>query len=82
MHVYIINMCSEDDLDEAVSYDDFKIGLDEECIDGEVSFVQWTDDSAVEGTAATATKLTDQMVMLNLPKRSITHLEFKLAKQK
>jgi len=82
LHVYIINMCSEDDLDEAVSYDDFKIGLDEECIDGEVSFVQWTDDSAVEGTAATATKLTDQMVMLNLPKRSITHLEFKLAKQK
>jgi len=81
LHVYLINMCLEADLDDAVSYDDYKIGLDSESIDGEVSFVQWTDDSVVEGTASIATKLTDKMVMLNLPKRSITHLQFRLAKQ-
>lgn len=77
--VYLINMCAKEELGQAVAYKDYEIGLDAEHIDGDVSYVQWTDTSAVEGTNYTTTTIDGKKVMLTIPKRSITHLQFQLA---
>ncbi|WP_291592296.1 DUF4971 domain-containing protein [Bacteroides sp.] len=78
LNVYAINMCPENDLSEAVNYENYEFGLDEGTIDGEVTYTQWRDNTPVEGEDAVANKVSDKTFSVNLPRRSITHIQFQL----
>ena len=45
-------------------------------IDGEVEYMQWTDDTPVEGVQGNAQKIDDSNFSLTLPVRSITYFQF------
>lgn len=78
LHVYAINMCSKEELLEAVTYENYEFGLDEGIIEGDVAYTQWRDDTPVEGEDAIATKLNDKKFAVTLPARSITCFRFQL----
>jgi len=70
VHVYAINM-TENDIENQI------FSINYSLIEGEISYVQFTDDSPVTGYQGTAIKSgTDKMFMMDLPSRSVTHLSF------
>lgn len=76
--VYVINMCNKDDIATAKAYQDYVFGLKTGMIDGEVEYMQWTDDTPVEGVQGNAQKIDDSNFSLTLPVRSITYFQFNL----
>lgn len=76
--VYVINMCNKDDIATAKAYQDYVFGLKTGMIDGEVEYMQWTDDTPVEGVQGNAQKIDDSNFSLTLPVRSITYFQFYL----
>lgn len=74
--VYVINMCSQDNIATATVYQDYVFGLKTGMIDGEVEYMQWTDNTPVEGERGNAQKIDDSNFSLTLPVRSITYFQF------
>lgn len=52
-------MCNKDDIATAKAYQDYVFGLKTGMIDGEVEYMQWTDDTPVEGAQGNAQKIDD-----------------------
>lgn len=76
--VYVINMCSKDDMVAAKAYQDYVFGLERGMIDGEVDYIQWTDDTPVEGMEGKASIVDERNFSLTLPIRSITYFQINL----
>lgn len=76
--VYVINMCSKDDMVAAKAYQDYVFGLERGMIDGEVDYIQWTDDTPVEGMEGKASIVNERNFSLTLPIRSITYFQINL----
>lgn len=74
--VYVINMCSKDNMAAAKAYKDYVFGLKTGMIDGEVEYMQWTDDTSIEGEKGKAQIIDEQNFSLTLPVRSITYFQF------
>ena len=71
-------ICAIDDIATAKAYQDYVFGLKTGMIDGEVEYMQWTDDTPVEGVQGNAQKIDDSNFSLTLPVRSITYFQFYL----
>lgn len=86
INVYIVNVRYKEEIEKygitetiGASYHDYKFNIEGSEIDGDVSYVQWTDDSPLEGDKG-KTKLSEDMksFTMDLPLRSITRFTFKI----
>lgn len=81
INMYFLNIKSLEEVaaGEGQSYTDYKIKVDG-FIDGDVTFKQWTDESSEtgEGVTGVVTKLSDSIISIDLPLRSITRITFKI----
>lgn len=86
INVYIVNVRYKEEIEKygttdiiGASYHDYKFNIEGSEIDGDVSYVQWTDESSFEGDKGKA-KLSEDMksFTMDLPLRSITRFTFKI----
>lgn len=86
VNVYVINVRYKKEIEDfgktqkiGSSYHDYKFNIEGSEIDGDVSYVQWTDESSFEGDKGKA-KLSEDMksFTMDLPLRSITRFTFKI----
>lgn len=86
VNVYVINVRYKKEIEDfgktqkiGSSFHDYKFNIEGSEIDGDVSYVQWTDESSFEGDKGKA-KLSEDMksFTMDLPLRSITRFTFKI----
>ena len=82
VNVYLLNVRYKVDvnLGQGSSLKDYLIKVSDSQIDGDVEMMQWTDNTSVQGSKGKAKKISDEMISVDLPLRSITRLTFKIKK--